>query len=251
MTKTPLNWLAASYIICALSASTSQASLINRGGGLIYDDVLNITWLQDANYAMTSGDDADGLLNWADANAWVAGLSYYDSVRNVTWSDWRLPTVSPVNGVSFNLAYSFDGSTDLSYNLVSTSSELANMFNVSLGNLGAYPTTGPSTVNSCYSSSANCLTNLGPFFGLYSNAYWTDTVTNTVMGRAFEFNMDSGNQSDAGMGERLYAWAVRDGDVAVSSIPEPATNALLFVGIGTMILVVSRRNRTSEPKVPS
>lgn len=38
----------------------AQAALHDRGGGLLYDDVLNVTWLQDANYAMTSGYDADG-----------------------------------------------------------------------------------------------------------------------------------------------------------------------------------------------
>ena len=30
---------------------TAQAMLWDRGGGLIYDDVLKVTWLQDANYA--------------------------------------------------------------------------------------------------------------------------------------------------------------------------------------------------------
>jgi chemotaxis response regulator CheB len=28
---------------------TSQAALFDRGGGLIYDDINNVTWLQDAN----------------------------------------------------------------------------------------------------------------------------------------------------------------------------------------------------------
>jgi hypothetical protein len=32
-----------------------NAQLIDRGGGLIYDNVLDVTWLQDANYAKTSG----------------------------------------------------------------------------------------------------------------------------------------------------------------------------------------------------
>ena len=35
-----------------LIAGRAQATLINRGGGLIYDNVLNITWLQNANYAI-------------------------------------------------------------------------------------------------------------------------------------------------------------------------------------------------------
>ena len=79
-------------------AGNASATLFDRGGGLIYDDVLNITWLQDANYAQTSGFDADGLMNWDNAKAWAAGLSYFDSVRNVTWTDWRLPYASVIAG---------------------------------------------------------------------------------------------------------------------------------------------------------
>ena len=42
--------------VLVLSASTgAHASLIDRGNGLLYDNVLNVTWLQDANYAHTSG----------------------------------------------------------------------------------------------------------------------------------------------------------------------------------------------------
>jgi len=43
-----------------LVAVPAEATLFDQGGGLIYDTDLNITWLQDANYAMTSGYDADG-----------------------------------------------------------------------------------------------------------------------------------------------------------------------------------------------
>ena len=32
----------------------SQAALIARGGGMVYDDVNNITWAADANLAKTS-----------------------------------------------------------------------------------------------------------------------------------------------------------------------------------------------------
>ena len=41
------------------SAGISNATLIVRAGGLVYDDVLDITWLQDANYAQTTGYDED------------------------------------------------------------------------------------------------------------------------------------------------------------------------------------------------
>jgi hypothetical protein len=50
-------------------SGAAGAGLIDRGNGLIYDDVLKITWLQDANYAQTSGYNADGLMNWNAAMA--------------------------------------------------------------------------------------------------------------------------------------------------------------------------------------
>ena len=45
-------------LVLGVSISSANAAPINRGGGLIYDDVLGITWLQDANYALTNGDVA-------------------------------------------------------------------------------------------------------------------------------------------------------------------------------------------------
>jgi len=62
------------------------AGLIDKGGGLIYDNDLNITWLQDANYAMTSGYDADGKMDWNSAKTWAENLNYQG------YTDWRLPT---------------------------------------------------------------------------------------------------------------------------------------------------------------
>ncbi|MBK8536437.1 MAG: hypothetical protein IPL59_15695 [Candidatus Competibacteraceae bacterium] len=133
-------------------AGAADATLSNRGGGLIYDDVLNITWLQDANYAKTQYDsssgalgDADGLMNWDTANTWAANLSYYDSVRGVTYDDWRLPTVKPINGVNFvYFVNASSGNDDLGYNQSapgtlyagSTGSELAYMHCQNLEGMG-------------------------------------------------------------------------------------------------------------------
>lgn len=39
-------------------SGVAQAALYDRGGGLIYDSVLDVTWLQDANYAATELSDA-------------------------------------------------------------------------------------------------------------------------------------------------------------------------------------------------
>ena len=46
-----------SVIFFSVLTSPIHAALWDRGGGLIYDDVFDITWLQDANYAKTSIED--------------------------------------------------------------------------------------------------------------------------------------------------------------------------------------------------
>lgn len=76
---------------------TSDAALIDRGGGLIYDDILNVTWLQDINYAKTSGYDSDGSMTFSDANAWAQNLIYYDSARDISYDSWRLPSMDVNN----------------------------------------------------------------------------------------------------------------------------------------------------------
>ena len=75
--------------VFALIGMPTCAALIDRGGGLIYDEDLNITWLQDAYYA------GDVEMEWQVAMNWAANLSYYDTVRNVTYTDWRLPKADP------------------------------------------------------------------------------------------------------------------------------------------------------------
>ncbi len=70
------------FSLCFLAPA--QAVLIDRGTGMIYDTNLGITWLQDANYAQTSGYDGDGKMTWEQANAWAAGLNYSG------YAGWRL-----------------------------------------------------------------------------------------------------------------------------------------------------------------
>ena len=57
-----------------------------RDGGMVYDDVNNITWAADANLAQTSGYDAVGKMSWANAVAWA------DQLTLGGYTDWSLPT---------------------------------------------------------------------------------------------------------------------------------------------------------------
>lgn len=132
--RLPRRWLPALLLACTagLVNGTAQSALIDRGGGLIYDSTLDVTWLQDVQRLGSSQ-------SWQEAVDRVARLSFIDTVRGRTWDDWRLPTVAPVDGVAFNHAFSVDGSTDVGYLISSPNSEVASL----LYRMGIYdPSTG-------------------------------------------------------------------------------------------------------------
>lgn len=74
-------------VLIAASAllGQAQAALISRGGGLIYDDVTNVTWLEDAGAMTPNRPMFTGAWNQA------ADFTFYDSLRDRLLDDWRLP----------------------------------------------------------------------------------------------------------------------------------------------------------------
>jgi hypothetical protein len=83
MKKLPI-LIAATILIYALTVPV-HASLIDRGNGLIYDDDLNLTWLQDANYSGLT-------MTWPTAMAWADNLTFQG------FDDWRLPASDACSG---------------------------------------------------------------------------------------------------------------------------------------------------------
>ncbi len=213
-----------------------NAELHDRGGGLIYDDVLDVTWLQNANYGAGSAYDnanfttrpdelTDGRMTWFNAMEWVANLEYYDSVRDVVWDDWRLPEVKCwVNGESFNRSRSNDGSTDVGLNITSTCSELAYMYYVNLKNLGRKNTEGELQDGQGMIDDPDDPKDESLFIGLdpkkYQN-YWYSTIRPDNASNVFDFRADNGNVAAANWHYDRLAWAVRDGDVAVIDPVDP------------------------------
>jgi hypothetical protein len=200
--------------LSAPGIGTANATLIDRGGGLIYDSALNVTWMQDAQYSITSGANQFGRLNWQAANDWAAGVQFHDSVRNVTWGDWRLPTT--INNAS-----------SLGYDLTGLSSELAHLYYVDLGYAPNYSHDrfAPAPTSSNYN----------PFINLAYRAYWSATASD-YPGQAWGFHFHFGSQELNGVGDEARVWLLRNGDVAAPvSVPEPGTAGLfglLLAGLG-------------------
>ncbi|MEO8225598.1 MAG: hypothetical protein ABI661_12410, partial [Gammaproteobacteria bacterium] len=113
-------------LVLGLSCLSANASLISRAGGqAYYDDVLDITWLTDANAgAGTSYDDGpsatDGRMTWASAQGWVASLNAGPGYLGAT--DWRLPTVTDTAAPGCDYAYT---GTDCGYNVDVATGEMS------------------------------------------------------------------------------------------------------------------------------
>lgn len=230
---------AVAVVAAGLVSGAAQAALLDRGNGLVYDDLLNITWMQNANLAATqafgvSGIAADGRMNWSTANAWIAAMNAADYLG---YSNWRLPTMSDTGMQGCNWAY---GGTDCGFNVQTVSgstvySELATLWYTELGNLAYYNTLGNGP------QPGFGLKNTGPFTNMQSNSYWTGLEDASATGNAWVFATTGGAQNGMAKNINVYAWAVRSGDVAPPApIPEPSTLVLALAGMG---LAGLRRHR--------
>ena len=175
-----------------------------------YDNIANLTWLADANYAKTRGYVTDHAsdpdinstdsMQWSPANTWATNLNI-DGV-----SGWRLPT------------------SDECWNDNCTGSEMGNLFyNVLGGSAGSSITT---THNDNYMLFSN----------VQSDFYWATTSTGT----AWPFDMSDGSQTRSHKNYSLYSWPVQSGDI--STVPLPAAMWLFGSGIIGMIAVARRGN---------
>lgn len=207
--------LKGTFMLIAISLSgIAQAALFDRGSGLIYDDVLDITWLQDANAgAGSSFDDGfssiDGRMTWDNANDWADDLSFGG------FSDWRLPE--------------FTGATTCSgFNCMD--SEMAHMF---YNNMGA-------TAFSSILSGTNSV-NLALFSNIQSFIYWSAVEFSPDPSNAWAFGTGVGYQSGDNRNVEFYAWAVRSGDVTASPVPEPGS--IWLIGSALIGFIGLRRKR--------
>jgi hypothetical protein len=209
-------WAAAAAMV-ALSGA-AQAALIDNGGGLIYDNVRNITWLADMNYAYTSGYtgagvNSDGKMTWDFAKSWADNLEY----RGL--SNWRLPTLNP-SDTTCNQQYQ-----TLYYGSGCTGGELSGLFITDLG-------------KNTSSDTQTQIDNLALFTNVKADAYWSGTERTDLS--AYAWYLDGViSQESTFKTTRYYAVAVHDGNV--SAVPVPGSLGLLGVGLAALGFVRRRR----------
>lgn len=222
----------------ALTTNPAQAQLFDRGGGLIYDNTLNVTWLADANYAKTSGYDSDGYMSWQNAMTWASNLNYFDNVRNATYSDWRLPTITDLGEPGCNYGYS---GTDCGYNVSTAGSELAHLYHGDFANKSLVDTRGQQQADYGLIDDPANPNDESLFSNIQSYYYWTGTSYNGTGGNAQDhawyFRASTGEQYYHSKGTQFYAWAVRDGDVAAVPLP----GAVWLFGSALIGMVFSTR----------
>ena len=176
----------------------AEATIYDRGNGLIYDDDLDVTWMQYVSTAEDTGycvdylpNCTDGLMTKDEANAFV---NWFNTSYNPPWGyDWRLPITPTTTDLSCSDSFNEGFSC--------TQSELGHLYYLELGNLAG----------------EGGLVNRGSFVDIQTQMnYWSDWdfVSPGAPNESMTFKFRTGLQTRAENTEKHYVWLVHDGDVA-------------------------------------
>ncbi len=240
-------------VIVAHLSIEAHAALESRiDGAAYYDTILDVTWLADANLALTErfgiplhpggvGSSIDDGIVFDGRMSRTVSLEFVHRMNEANYlgfSSWRLPAHSPVNGTTYEIQVSYDASTDQGYGTPggwvdgddNPQSELGHMYYVNLGNLAQCP---PGVGAVCSSSEYQPgwgLVNSGPFINIENDAYQYRTALTAGSGGFGEFWFFSGFQETVD-GTWAYVWPVLDGDPAAAAVPVPPSLLLFLSGI--------------------
>ena len=182
----------------------------------VYDSVLDITWLADANYADGTGFLNSGRFNWSEANVFAQDFVFGD------FDAWRLPSIldhPPSQHYGYGYG-SYQNETELNY-----------IFQEVLN----YNTGGPFSANFIDSESGiEHSINNAEYTG---HTYWfQEASTSWVVGH-YSYKPYGQEFLVSASQDFNFVWPVHDGDIGVSAVPLPAGIYLFLsglVGLGLM-----------------
>lgn len=204
-------------------------ALDSAQAAFFYDSVLDVTWLRQAS--------APQAQSWSQARDWAGGLQVG------RFDDWRLPTTLDT-GLPGCSRITFDGG-DCGYNVPAGApgaySEMAHLFQVTLGNATAYTTAGQFRGWDGQGHSWG-LANTAGFTGLQPGNYWSGSAVAGSPNYAWSYHLGLGMQSLGEKGVAMQALVLRNGDV-LSPVPEPSTWAMAAAGLLTLGWLQRRRGQ--------
>lgn len=239
----------------SLNVQAALSSYTSNGVDLVYSSVSNVSWTKDGNLLGTmianSGDsDSNGTKDVIDAilqvayskvpayyvpifstvlnassfdsngqSTWFASMAFVDYLNSVNYGgsdQWRLPTVATL-GLG----------TGRTGNGIASGDEMVELYADELGvqkskGLAPFP-------DNTY------------FDNEQASIYWSGTTYYLSPFTAYGF--DRGNQGVYNKNDLHYSWVVTDEQMNVSTVPEPASVAMLLLGLGVALGILRRRQK--------
>lgn len=232
---------AACILSCGIAGSADAALTSSLGGLAVYDDDLDITWVSNANLAKTNafgvaGINADGTMNWATANNWIAAMN---ASTYLGFSNWRLPGTLVPDDVSCTSDAAGTTPSGDSTGFNCNGSEMGHLFYSELNATAdtRVTQTGDTMGLALFSNIMDDETIQPPTPP--TSSYFSSTEFNTT--QAWRFRFGTGSQFAVDKNFDLYAWAVHDGNIGAVPVP----GAVWLFGSGLLGLVaMARRKRT-------